>query len=66
VQILKTSKKPIKRWFGLLLTLHVLIIPSSEFAGMNFQEHLLAKLMRKYGKVCVESEFQKSVLCCCS
>lgn len=72
VPIPQISRKQAKRWFSLLLTLHVLtqIIASSEFAGMNFQEHLLEnlirKLVRKYGQGWMESEFLKPVLCCCS
>ena len=59
----KANKKVIQFASPHVLTL---IIPSSEFAGMNFQEHSLEKLIRKYGKACMESEFQKSVLCYCS
>lgn len=49
MQILKISKKQTKRQCNLPLSLHLLttVIPSSEFAGMNFQKCSLEKLIRK-------------------
>lgn len=64
----KNSKKANRKviQFACRFACVYLIIPSSEFAGMNFQEHSLEKLVRKYGTACVESVFQKSMLWSCS